>query len=99
MTEGESLKMWTRYLLLVLLLLMSACNDEHGKRVVDFSDTVPVDRPGAKVAEHDSLRVAVGAMVSPKETMSYYQQLIDLMGASTGQKGRTGSEEDVQRDK
>ena len=86
MTEGESLKMWTRYLLLVLLLLMSACNDEHGKRMVDFSDTVPVDRPGAKVAEHDSMKVAVGAMVSPKETMSYYQQIIDLMGATLGRR-------------
>ena len=78
--------MWTRYLLLALLFLLSACNDEHGKRVVDFSDTVPVDRPGAMVAEHDSLRVAVGAMVSPKETMSYYQQLIDLMGATLGKR-------------
>jgi phosphonate transport system substrate-binding protein len=78
--------MWTRYLLLVLLLLMSACSDEHGKRVVDFSDTVPVDRPGAKAAEPDSLRVAVGAMVSPKETLSYYQQLLDLIGAALGER-------------
>jgi phosphonate transport system substrate-binding protein len=78
--------MWTRCLLCGLLLLVSACSDEHGKRVVDFSDTVPVDRPGAKVTEHDSLRVAVGAMVSPKETLSYYQQLIDLMGTTLGKR-------------
>jgi phosphonate transport system substrate-binding protein len=78
--------MWTRYFLLVLLLLMSACSDERGKRVVDFSDTVPVDRPGAKAAEPDSLRVAVGAMVSPKETLSYYQQLLDLIGTGLGKR-------------
>jgi phosphonate transport system substrate-binding protein len=78
--------MWTRYLLFVLLLLGAACSDDHGKRVVDFSDTVPIDRPEAKATEHDSLRVAVGAMVSPKETLIYYQQLIDLMGAALGKR-------------
>ncbi len=72
--------MSARRFFLVLLLLISACSDERGKPVVDFSDTVPVDRPGAEAGEHDSLRVAVGAMVSPKETLSYYQQLLDLMG-------------------
>jgi phosphonate transport system substrate-binding protein len=78
--------MWMRYLLVVLLLLGSACSDDHERRVVDFSDTVPIDRPEAKVTEHDSLRVAVGAMVSPKETLIYYQQLIDLMAAALGKR-------------
>ncbi len=71
-------------LLLIMLLFISACSDERGKPVVDFSDTLPVDRPGAKATEHASLRVAVGAMVSPKETLSYYQQLLDLMGEALG---------------
>ncbi len=82
----KRLSMWTRCLPLVLLFLVSACNDEHGKRVVDFSDTVPVERPVKEMAEHDSLRVAVGAMVSPKETLSYYQQLVDLIGARLGKR-------------
>jgi len=81
---GKRFKMWTVYLLVVLLLVVSACSDEQGKRVVDLSDTVPVDRPGEQAAKHDSLRIAVGAMVSPKETLVYYQQLIDLIGAEVG---------------
>ncbi len=75
-----------RYLLLALLLVVSACSDEHGKRVVDFSDTVPVDRPGEQMTGPDPLKIAVGAMVSPKETLTYYQQLIDLIGAEVGRR-------------
>jgi phosphonate transport system substrate-binding protein len=76
-----------RYLLFVLLLVVSACSDEQGKRVVDLSDTVPVERPGEQtVNRDDSLRIAVGAMVSPKETLTYYQQLIDLIGAEVGKR-------------
>jgi phosphonate transport system substrate-binding protein len=78
--------MWTRCLLFALLLLVSSCNDEQSRRVVDFSDTISIDRPGAQVSEHDTLKVAVGAMVSPKETLIYYQQLIDLIGATLGKK-------------
>ncbi len=72
--------------LLIMLLFISACSDDRGKPVVDFSDTVPVGRPGAKAVEHDPLRVAVGAIVSPKETLRYYQQLLDLMGKALGRR-------------
>ncbi|MGO9117967.1 MAG: phosphate/phosphite/phosphonate ABC transporter substrate-binding protein [Desulfomonilaceae bacterium] len=81
---GKRFKIWTGYLLFALLLVVSACSDEQGKRVVDLSDTVPIDRPGEQATKHDSLRIAVGAMVSPKETLAYYQQLIDLIGAEVG---------------
>ncbi len=60
--------MRTWYFLFVLLLLITSCNDDHQKRVVDFSDTIPAEKPGARVPVPDALRVAVGAMVSPKET-------------------------------
>lgn len=76
--------MWTRYALPVLILVVSACSDQPANRVVDFNDTVQVDRPSGKASEHDALKVAVGAMVSPKETISYYQQLVDLMADTLG---------------
>jgi phosphonate transport system substrate-binding protein len=82
----KSCKNLIRYLLFVLLFVVSACSDDHGKRVVDLSDTVLVDRPGEQAADRDSLRIAVGAMVSPKETLVYYQQLIDLIGAEVGKR-------------
>ncbi|MBI5248716.1 MAG: phosphate/phosphite/phosphonate ABC transporter substrate-binding protein [Desulfomonile tiedjei] len=78
--------MWTRYFLLVLLFFIASCSDEAGRRTVDFSQTIPTDQPVAKTAEPDTLRVAVGAMVSPKETLSYYQQLLELIGGRLGKR-------------
>jgi len=79
--------MWTRCLTLILLLiLVSACGDETEKRIVDFSKTIIIDRPETKVIDDAALKVAVGAMVSPKETLIYYQQILDVISAGLGKR-------------
>jgi len=50
--------------------------------VVDFSKTVAVEQPGKKSLENPTFRVAVAAMISPKETFVYYRQLLGYIGSS-----------------
>ena len=74
------------YLLVFLLLCLPACGGDGDTRVVDFSKTIPVARPGAETQNRPVLRVAVAAMVSPKETFGTYRQLLDYLAGKLGWK-------------
>ena len=62
------------------LSLLYACGSETDMRVVDFSNTVVVEQPGKQPSENIYLKVAVAAMISPKDTFVYYRQLLDYIG-------------------
>jgi phosphonate transport system substrate-binding protein len=66
------------------LSFLYACGGETDMRVVDFSKTVAVDRPIISVPESAQLKVAVAAIISPKETFVYYRQLLDYIGQRMG---------------
>jgi phosphonate transport system substrate-binding protein len=66
------------------LSFLYACGGETDMRVVDFSKTVAVDRPIISVPESAQLKVAVAAIISPKETFVYYRQLLDYIGQKMG---------------
>ena len=63
-----------------LALMVIGCSGDSDKAVVDFSQTVPVSRPGDRAVAGPSLRVAVAAMISPKETFNLYQQILAYLG-------------------
>ncbi len=67
-------------LVLSLILMISGCSDDSDKVVVDFTKTVPVARPGERASPTPPLRVAVAAMISPKETFDLYRQLLAYLG-------------------
>lgn len=67
-----------------ILVFPYACGRDSDTVVVDFSKTAPVQRPELKSQGFRPLRVAVGAMVSPKETFIYYRQLLDYIGGKLG---------------
>ena len=69
---------------LLFFLVFFACSRSADNEVIDFSKTIPVPRPGAKSKQEGALRVAVGAMISPKETFIYYQQILDYISRSIG---------------
>jgi phosphonate transport system substrate-binding protein len=69
---------------LLFFLIFFACSRSADNEVIDFSKTIPVPRPGAKSKQQRALRVAVGAMISPKETFVYYQQILDYISRSIG---------------
>lgn len=48
--------------------------------MVDFEKTVMIERPASSISESRQLKVAVAAIISPKETFVYYRQLLDYIG-------------------
>lgn len=66
--------------LVIGLLGCGGCGRQGETRIIDFSDTVAVAKPQTSAPNQESLRVAVAAMVSPKESFVYYRKLLDYMG-------------------
>jgi phosphate/phosphite/phosphonate ABC transporter binding protein len=66
--------------LCTLLVGGIGCDSDRDKAKVDFSKTVPVARPRHRASSTPPLRVAVAAMVSPKETFDLYRQLLAYLG-------------------
>jgi phosphonate transport system substrate-binding protein len=71
-------------LILAALFITSGCGSDSDAVVVDFTKTVAVDRPKSSEPESAQLKVAVAAIISPKETFAYYRQLLDYIGQKLG---------------
>ncbi|MFH1951110.1 MAG: phosphate/phosphite/phosphonate ABC transporter substrate-binding protein [Pseudomonadota bacterium] len=69
----------------VVLALTQGCSGDQEITLVDFSKTVAVERQETPSPDHNHLRVAVAAMISPKETFVYYRQLLDYIGRNLDQ--------------
>lgn len=63
-----------------IILFAIGCNDNVGYATVDFSKTIQIEQPEKTHDKSQTLRVAVSAMVSPKETFSNYRMLLDYLG-------------------
>lgn len=74
----------SRFLISVILLSGSSCGGDSDTVVVDFSEAVAVERTEGQSPQSPHIRVAVGAMISPKETFIYYRQLLDYIGKGLG---------------
>ena len=66
------------------LSFLYACGGETDARVVDFSKTVVIEQPGKETSDNPTFRMAVAAMISPKDTFVYYRQLLDYIGHRLG---------------
>ena len=67
-----------------MLIAVYGCGGDDDAIMVDFSKTVAVDRPARSDNGSARLRVAVAAIISPKETFVYYRQLLDYIGGKLG---------------
>ena len=65
----------------MLCLLSASCSDDADYKPIDFSEKMNTPQPVAMKKNLPTLRVAVSAMISPKETAIYYQELIDYLAA------------------
>jgi phosphate/phosphite/phosphonate ABC transporter binding protein len=78
----------TKLILACFLIAMVAytfgCDGNSDAVVVDFSKTMAVERPTGQDPGSARLRVAVAAIISPKETFVYYRQLLDYIGSKLG---------------
>jgi phosphonate transport system substrate-binding protein len=76
--------MLIRFLIVLTLSLIVGCSSNDDTKVVDFSRTIEVARPETKVSKRQPLRVAVAAMVSPKETFVHYRELLNYIAEKVG---------------
>ncbi len=75
-----------RLFAVLIVLIAAGCSDKNDIPTVDFSKTVKVARPDTSSRDGGQLRVAVAAMVSPKEAFVYYHQLLEYLGGKLGRK-------------
>ena len=62
------------------LFLAASCFSDKEYIPVDFSQTVSVPKPQQKTDSEKQIRVAIAAMISPKETFVYYQDILQYLG-------------------
>jgi phosphonate transport system substrate-binding protein len=83
--RGYARRYFLLHLLVILMLLFAfGCGQRPEKTVVDFSKTKTIQKPLGMSQNSSSLRVAVGAMISPKETFVFYRQLLEYIGRKLG---------------
>ena len=76
-------------LLIMALLVISGCGNDDAYETVDFSDTVAQPIPEGSASDGDDvLNVAVGAMISPSQTLTTYQALVKYIGEKIGRETR-----------
>lgn len=80
----KKFRLLSRFLLPGVIFFAYGCGDDANTLVVDFSKAVAVERAQERSPEAPRIRVAVGAMISPKETFIYYRQLLDYIGKNLG---------------
>jgi len=73
-------------LLLISFVALYGCSRDSDAVTIDFDKTIAVERPESDISQKVSLNVAVAAMISPKETFSYYRDLLDFIGTKMDRK-------------
>jgi phosphonate transport system substrate-binding protein len=71
-------------LLPAVILFAYGCGNDANTVVIDFSKAAASEREAERSSELPSLRVAVGAMISPQQTVSYYNHLLNYIGNKLG---------------
>jgi phosphonate transport system substrate-binding protein len=75
-----------RCVILLVLVTFSifACHGDAEITTVDFSKRVSVERPSIQSVKKTKFRVAVAAMISPRQTVIHYHQLLDYIAGRLG---------------
>ena len=84
MALSRIVRIVSRITLLLSLAILYGCSDRGEAKVVDLSETIPVERPGEQPPPSDALQVAVASMISPKETFANYRRLLHYIGNRVG---------------
>jgi len=68
----------------VMALGANGCSRDADQVTVDFSKTLPAARPTQPAGESGTVRGAVAAMISPRETFIHYRQLLAYLARKSG---------------
>lgn len=79
------IKNWVFLLLTLLLILLGfGCEKNDEYQFVNLSEKLEPEKQNSHISDSKRLRVAVAAMVSPKETLVYYEELLNYIGREVG---------------
>ena len=78
-----------------MALGVNGCSRDSDEVTVDFSKTLPVARPTPHAGEAGTLRGAVAAMISPRETFIHYRQLLAYLAKKSGERPGICAAEDL----
>ena len=67
-------------------IFFSGCYSDQEPTYLDLSKKMIEDQPGEEPRNGSVLRVAVAAMISPRETVVYYHQLLEFIAKQLGHK-------------
>ena len=67
---------------LIIPLLFLSCRSDTDISLVDFSKTIALKQQEDQQSETASFRVAVGAMISPRETVANYHHLLEYLAGN-----------------
>lgn len=66
-------------LLVFSIISISGCNNQEEAKEVSLKDVVPISEISKGGNENESIKIAVAAMISPKETFIYYSKILDYL--------------------
>lgn len=66
-----------------ILISLMACGNDSDYKQVDLTEKIDSSKPAVPNSGRRTLRIAVAAMISPKETIIYYRELIDYLAAKS----------------
>ena len=75
---------WVLSFVFIGALLIIGCEKSNEYRLVNLSEKIEPEIQKASASGPKQLRVAVAAMVSPKETLVYYEELLNYIGKGIG---------------
>lgn len=68
------------FMILGIMLLVMACGKKNDAPKINLSHEVPVSEGGFYANSEEPLKVAVSAMISSKESIIYYEDLLKVLG-------------------
>jgi len=70
----------------VLIFLLLGCGGDSEVKTIDFARTIDVDHQAPVDTDKGTLRMAIGAMVSPRETVVHYHELLNYIAGRLNRK-------------
>ena len=68
----------------IMAFFFISCAGEQETAFVDFSDRIIVERPGDGDREDTHFKVAVGSIISARETVVFYHELLKYIAEKLG---------------
>ena len=70
--------------LIIFLFLTAGCEKKADYQFVDLDEKQKIEKQDIQDTGHKELKVAVAAMISPKDTLVYYEELLNFIGRKLG---------------